>query len=135
MWTIHEIALRRHHRTEHVWMKDVSRRFNAQMTEYRQEMRVSNIVRAVLDVVEGPAQRATAPGRPPFKSPEECFGHHRIKWSSVPWHCQKQLQTLWDDAAKRNSDPVTPLSPAAEADTVLEAERVEKPINPVEDET
>ena len=96
MWTIHEIAVRRHHRTEHVWIKDVNKRLSAEQTVQKQNMRVSNVLSAVLDIVKG--------GDEYYKTPEDVLRARRIKYDTLPYYQKEEIKRLWGIGKKSESN-------------------------------
>jgi hypothetical protein len=108
MWIIHEIALRRHHRTEHTWMRDTMKRFNASQTEQRQDLRIRNVVGAIVEVIEGHSYG---------KTPEEIFSFRRIPFDKLT-HWDKEKLKLWHCKGKNfQTDTVQPnLRPSVEGD-------------------
>jgi len=111
MWTIHEIALKRHHRTEAVWMRSVMKRFNARQTEYKQDYRVGNVIRALVDVLHG--------GQKHYRKPttvEECFQCHRMDFKKLSWANQAEVKDLWGKF-------LPPASPPAVSGSGGEADR------------
>lgn len=84
MWIIHNIALRRHHRTEHVWLRGVRKKFLAEQSEKKQHNRVSNIVMAMKDILYGI-----------YATPEETMRYHGVKWESLPFYAKKEIEALF----------------------------------------
>lgn len=87
MWVIHEIALKRHHRTEHVWQRSVMKRFAAGQTASKQNYRVGNVAKALLDVLNG--------GGTYNKSVEECFRFYGIDFNRLPHFVREEVKALW----------------------------------------
>jgi hypothetical protein len=88
MWVIHNIAVRRHHRTEHKWLRDITKGFNAHQTIKKQNYRVSNIVEAMLNVVK-------SGGRFNEKDAEDCFRSHNIDYNRLPDYTKRNINSLW----------------------------------------
>ena len=87
MWVIHEIALKRHHRTEHVWQRSVMKRFATGQIASKQNYRVGNVARALLDVIKGGADRRD--------TIEDCFRYYGIDLNRMPYGVKEEVKALW----------------------------------------
>ena len=85
---IHNIAVRRHHRTEYKWLRDMSKQFNANETKIKQNMRTSNIVKAIIAVTQ-------SGGRTGGNNAKECFKVHDVDWNVLQEPVKEEINSLW----------------------------------------
>lgn len=88
MWTIHEIALKRHHRTEYVWLRDMRKKMTAQQTASKYNNRVQDLLRAIMDILD-------AGGYYKFNSVEECLNFRNISFNNLEPDTQDKLNQMW----------------------------------------